>query len=90
MFVVTLAQPPASEDINTLPGLNTGNEQIQAAGPSNQASLDKSLAAATKQIKKRLRSNGFKGSINPVPEGEPAHVPLFQGKRKREWCQCLL
>ena len=46
---------------------------------SVQPRLDKSLAAATKQIKKRLRSNGFKGSINQVPEGEPMFL-FFKAK----------
>ena len=40
---------------------------------------DKSLASATKTIKKRLRSNGFKGDIRPVPEGEPMFL-FFKAK----------
>ena len=50
---------------------------------SNQATPELSLAAATKLIKKRLRSNGFKGDIRPVPTGEPMFL-FFRAKGRED------
>ena len=44
-------------------------------------SNDRYFSAAAKNMKKRLRSNGFKGDIRPVPEGEPMFL-FFKAKGK--------
>ena len=43
------------------------------------SSADKSLSDAAKSMRKRLRSNGFKGEIQPVPEGDPMFL-FFRAK----------
>ena len=48
---------------------------------AQSCSSSKSLSAAAKIMKKRFRSNGFKGDVRPVPQGEPMFL-FFKAKGK--------
>ena len=52
---------------------------VQEVSVQNANYIDKSLAEASKVIKKRLWSNGFKGEIHSVPEGDPMFL-FFRAK----------
>ena len=74
--LVPTSQPEVTDSTN---GDTVVHESIQINSEPINRSPELSLAAATKLIKKRLRSNGFKGDIKPVPEGEPLFL-FFRAK----------
>ena len=90
VFVASLAVPQSdiSVESHPIPEVPLVVDNILVSDPSSEnlpgssrfgARSEISLSAATKQIKKRLRSNGFKGNIKPVPEGEPLFL-FFRAK----------
>ena len=84
--LVFTANIPAAPEVVELPpsvaDTSSDSESLQSPTATSQnVCNNKSLNAATKSIKKRLRSNGFRGDIRPVPEGESMFL-FFRAKGK--------
>ena len=77
--VNTGTQDPAGQASDTVG--NVGEQGIGQSPRVHHSSPDIGINRAFKVMKKRLKSNGFKGEVKPPPEGEPMF--LFFGAQGR-------
>ena len=89
VFTANLLPPDQSDNLNTgapgVPVTVAGAALHPAGDPTSAQSCcsEVSMSAAAKAMKKRIRSNGFKGDIRPVPEGEPMFL-FFKAKGNQD------
>ena len=76
--------PPSTveiEDAVSSLGSAADSTTVSPTAASQTCTNNKSLSAASKIMRKRFRSNGFKGDIRPVPQGESMFL-FFRAKGK--------